>query len=349
MSEKTMRAMIYHGPGDLRLEEVPVPEPADDELLVRVRATTTCGTDLKAYKRPYRLLDPPCGFGHEFSGDVAKAGKKVKGFEPGMRVTAHNSAPCNRCFYCKHGQHNLCDNMIFNYGTYREYHIVPGPIVALNTFPIPDHVPYAQAPLIEPLMCVVHGQRVLQVQHGERVAVFGAGPIGLMHIQLSRLAGAVQVIAADMSDNRLRIAEKLGATHTVNASRGDTARAVRELTGGRGVDVAIEAAGAVEAWHTAINAVRKGGRVEFFGGLKEKTPVELDTSWIHYGELTLHGTFHGTPMDVHRAYELIVSGTVDTASLISDEMPLEKAVEALERMDRGEVIKVALRPDLPAG
>lgn len=346
MSDQTMRAMIYYGPGDLRLEEVAVPEPADDEILVKVRATTTCGTDLKAYKRPYRLLDPPCGFGHEFSGDVAKVGKNVNYFEPGMRVTAHNSAPCNRCFYCKQGQHNLCENMFFNYGAYREYHIVPAPVAALNTFQIPDHVSYNHAPLIEPLMCVVHGHRVLDIQHGERVAVIGAGPIGLMHLQLARLAGAVQVIVADLTDNRLRIAEELGATHTVNASRKDTAAVVRDLTGGRGVDVAIEAAGAVEAWHSAIQSVRKGGRVEFFGGLKEKTSVEFDTSWIHYGELTLHGTFHGTPLDVQRAFELIAAGTVDTGPLVSDEMPLEQAVEALKRMDRGEVIKIALRPDL---
>lgn len=345
MSDKTMRAMIFYGPGKLVLEEVQIPEPANDEILVQVRTSTTCGTDLKALKRGYRLLTPPCGFGHEFSGDVVRVGKQVKRFKPGMRVTAHNSAPCNRCFYCKQGQHNLCENIIFNYGTYAEYHIVPGPIVELNTFPIPNHVSYAQAPLIEPLMCVVHGQRVLQIQHGERVAVIGTGPIGLMHIQLSRLAGAVQIIAVDLSDKRLGIAKKLGATHTLSAGE-DNSKEIRRLTGGRGVDVAIESAGAVEAWHTAIHSVRKGGRVEFFGGLKENTPVEFDTGLIHYGELTLYGTFHGTPLDVQRAYELIVSGVVDTDSLISDEMPLEQAVEALGRMDKGEVIKVALRPDL---
>jgi L-iditol 2-dehydrogenase len=165
-------------------------------------------------------------------------------------------------------------------------------------------------------------------------------------VQLSRLAGAVQGIAVDLSDARLAVAEKLGATDTINAGREEPIEAIRGLTGGRGVDAAIEASGAVEAWHTALRCVRKGGRVEFFGGLKGDVPLQVDPSWIHYGELSLFGTFHGTPLDVRRAWDLIASHTVDTESLISDQMPLEKVVDALMRMERGEVIKVAIRPGL---
>jgi L-iditol 2-dehydrogenase len=346
MSGQTMRAMIFLGPGQLELRSVPVPKPADGEILLKIGCATTCGTDLKAFNRGYRLLNPPCGFGHECVGVVTETGAGVEGFTPGMRVVAHNSAPCNRCFYCKQGQQNLCENLIFNYGTYAEYITVPRPIVELNTFPIPDHLSDLQAPLIEPLMCVVHGHRVLQIRHGEHVAVIGTGPIGLMHVQLSRLAGAVQIIAVDLSDTRLAVAEKLGATDLINADKTEPVEAIRSLTQGRGVDAVIEAAGAVEAWYTALRSVRKGGRVEFFGGLKGDVPLQVDPAWIHYGEFSLYGTFHGTPVDAQRAYELIASGTVDTASLISDEMPLENVVDALKRMERGEVIKVAIRPDL---
>ena len=343
---KNMRAIIYLGPKKLEMRELPVPEPAEDEVLVKVRCATTCGTDLKTYKRGYHHLKPPCGIGHEFSGDVVEVGRDVVGFKPGMRVTAHNSAPCGTCFYCKHGQQNLCETPVFNYGTFREYHIIPGPIVRLNAFEIPEPVSYEQAPLVEPLSCVVHGHRVLRIAHGERVAIIGAGPIGLMHLQLALLSGAVEVISVDLSDTRLKTARKLGATHTVNAEKEDPVRAIRDITNGRGVDVAIEAAGDLGAWNTAFDSVRKGGRVEFFGGLKENTPVELDTYRIHYGELTLHGTFHSTPLDVQRAFDLIVSGVVDTLSLISDESPLEKVEEALQRMDTREVIKIAIKPDL---
>ncbi len=341
-----MRAVMYLGPGKLEMQEIPVPEPTEDEITVKIRCATTCGTDLKTYKRGYHLLNPPCRFGHEFAGDVVKVGAAVKKFRPGMRVTAHNSAPCNRCFYCKQGQHNLCENLIFNLGAFAEYITIPGPIVDLNTFPIPDHVPYAQAAMVEPLACVVHGHRVLQIQHGERVAVSGVGPIGLMHVQLSRLSGSVQIIAVDVSDARLDIAKTLGATDTVNPRRDDPVEAIRRLTGGRGVDVAIEAAGEVEAWHTAVQSVRKGGRVMFFGGLEGHTSFELDSHWMHYGELTLYASFHGTPLDAQHACELIVSGALDAQSLISDELPLEHVEQALLRMATGSVIKIAINPEL---
>lgn len=347
MSERNMRAMMYMEPGRLELHEVAVPKPGPDELLVRVRAATTCGTDLKTYKRGYHLLTPPTLFGHEYAGDIVEMGNDVRGFEVGMRVVAHNSAPCHRCHYCTRGQENLCENLLLNYGAYAEYITVPGPIVALNTFVVPDHVPYEVAALTEPLSAVVHGHRLLSIGHGETVAVIGAGgPIGLMHVQLSKLAGAVQVIAVDMNPKRLEMAARLGATHTVDASAEDTAERIRELTAGIGVDVAIESAGSLAAWNTAVDVARKGGRAQFFGGLKGGTAIELDTYRIHYDELTLIGTHHATPLDVRKAYDLIVTGTIDAGALITEERPLEELEEALLRMGSGDAIKVALKPEL---
>jgi L-iditol 2-dehydrogenase len=347
MPPKKMRAMMFLEPQKLELQEIPVPETGPGEILVKVRAATTCGTDVKSYLRGYHLLSPPCPFGHEFSGDVAGVGPDVKNFRPGMRIVAHNSAPCCHCFFCKHGQHNLCENLLFNFGTYAEYIKVPAPIVSLNTFQIPDRLTYAEASIMEPLVSVVHGQRLLNIQPGEHVALIGAGgPIGLMHLQMAERSGAAQIIAVDLSDTRLGVARNLGANVTINPRSEEPVKAIKDLTGGRGVDVAIECAGSLQAWQTAVDSVRKGGRVEWFGGLKGDKPIELDTRWIHYGELTLHGTFHGTPLDVHRAFELISSGVIDVKSLISDELPLERVEEALKMVIEGEVIKIAINPEL---
>lgn len=349
-SEKSMRAMVFLGPEQLDLRQIPIPKPGPGELLVRVRSATTCGTDAKTYRRGHHLMVPPTTFGHEFAGDIVEVGKKVENFEVGMRVVPHNSAPCQTCYYCKHGQENLCGDILWNFGAYAEYAIIPAPIVRLNTFEIPDQLSYAQASILEPLVSVTHGQRIIQIKPGEHVAIIGAGgPIGLMHVQMAVYAGAAQVIAVDLSDTRLQVAKRLGATSLINPNGQDPVEGIKQLTQGRGVDVSIESAGAKEAWLTAIQAVRKGGRVLWFGGLKGGTPIELDTHWIHYGELSLHGTFHGTPLDVHRSFELIRSGVIDTEALISEEQPLEAVEESLLRMIRGEVVKISINPQFPEG
>lgn len=348
MSDKTMRAVMYLEPGKIELREVPVPIAGPDEILVRIRAALTDGTDLKTYRRGHPNITPPAMFGHEFAGDIAEVGGEVKGFEVGMRVVPHNSAPCLKCYYCKRGDHSMCDNIYFNRsGAYAEYAVVPSNILRLNTFQIPEHISYAQAAVMEPLSCVVHGQDVIQIQPGETVAIIGAGgSIGLMHLQLALRRGATKVIAVDVNPGRLNLARDLGATHIIDASKDDPVEAIKDATGGHGVDVSIESAGAVEAWHTAINAVRKGGRVLWFGGLKPGTMIELDTKWIHYGELTLYGVFHATPIDVQRAFDFIVSGVIDTEILISGERPMDQLEEVLQMMIKGDCIKMAIRPDL---
>jgi L-iditol 2-dehydrogenase len=198
--------------------------------------------------------------------------------------------------------------------------------------------------ILEPLVSVVHGQRLIDIQPGERVAIVGVGPIGLMHLQMAIRAGASKVFVSDFSDTRLSVARNLGASATINPHRDDPVETVKGLTDGRGVDVAIESAGTKEAWLTALRSVRKGGRVLWFGGLKRDTFIDLDTYWIHYGEITLYGTFHGTPLDAQRSYELIASGVVDTGVLISGELPLGKVEDALKMMKRGEVVKMLIDP-----
>lgn len=341
-----MRGIVYLGPGRLEIQDVPLPEPGPGEIVVKVGAALTCGTDLKTYLRGHPIQKPPMLWGHEFSGDVAAVGAGVTAFAPGMRVVAHNSAPCGRCFWCRHEQQGLCPEIIYNYGAYAEYVRVPAPIVALNTYRLPDHVSYQEAAAMEPLSTVVHGQRVLGIQPGERVAIMGAGgPIGLMHLQMAKARGASEIIAVDLKPARLAIARELGATHIINAAETDPVAAIRELTDGIGVDAAIESAGSLATWQGAPKATRKGGRVLWFGGLPGGTQVEVDAYDVHYGELTFYGVYHCTPVDVYTAFSLIGSGVVNTKVLVTREAPLEGVEEALLSMRDGTAVKVAILPN----
>jgi len=345
MEAESMRAVAYLEPGVLELRHVPVPGVGPGDILVRVRVALTCGTDVKTYRRGHPKVPPPTLFGHEFAGDIVAVGSDVQGFEPGMRVVAGNTAPCNTCFYCKHGQQNLCDNLVVNLGAFAEYIRVPEPIVRQNTYCIPDSLPYRHAALMEPLACVIHGQDLIRIRPGETVMIIGAGgPIGLMHLQLALRQGATQVIAVDLKDERLAVAERLGATRLVHGEREDPVAVARELTAGRGADVVIESAGAKPAWLAAVSAARKGGRVLWFGGLPGGTQVEVDATRVHYDELTLIGPYHLTPLDCFRALRLIEAGVINPEPLITHERPLEQLEEALRMMMEGQCIKTAIVP-----
>lgn len=347
MAEQTMRAVYYEAPKKLSMHSVGVPNPEPGEIVVRVRTALTCGTDLKTYLRGHPKFKPPAPFGHEFAGDIVAVGEGVDHFQIGWRVTANVFAPCGTCYYCTHKQGNLCEAMVYNLGAFAEYFRIPATIVRHNTFVLPNDFEYSHAAILEPLVSVVHGQRRAAIQPGEHVAIIGAGgAIGLMHLQMAKAAGAAQIIAVDQNDARLEVALTLGATSAINTRLTDVVRFVHDQTGGRGADVSIECAGALPAWEDALASVRKGGRVLWFGGLPAGTNIELDTARIHYDELTLLGTHGGTPLDAHRAFELLTHGVVRADHLISDTLPLEETAEALNRMARGEVIKIALQPDL---
>ena len=343
--EDEMRAVFYLGPEQVDLRRTPIPQPQAGELLVRVRAATTCGTDVKTFRRGHPKFPPPFIFGHEFAGDVVEIGAGVEKFRPGMRVTANVFAECGHCFFCQRGQGNLCENLVYNFGAFAEYNIIPVSIARLNTFEIPAHISYAQAALLEPLVTVVHGQGLLGIRPGETVAIIGAGgPISLMHLQMAQKAGVSQVIAVGHSASRLEIARQLGATAVIDARERDTVEEIRALTGGYGADVVIECAGTKLAWETALDAVRKGGRVLWFGGLPAGTKVEIDAARVHYGEISLLGIHGGTAQDARKAFEFITSGEINVLPLLSEELPLEQAEQALRKMIRGDAIKVALIP-----
>jgi L-iditol 2-dehydrogenase len=346
----SMLAIRFYKPGELKAEQVPVPELGAGELLVKSSVALTCGTDVKMYKRGHPLANPPQIMGHEFAGTVAAVGKGVENFRAGMKVVAANSAPCNTCFYCLSHQPNLCEHLNeslvgFTWpGAYAEYVRVPERIVRQNTFQIPDGVALENVASLEPLACVVHGWDLVDPVPGGSVVIIGGGPIGLLHAQLARLNGAGNVILCDVMEERLREAQGVGVDVTINSANEDLANRILTLTDNRGADLVVEAVGRPETWETAPHLARKGGSVLLFGGCPSGTRVSFNTESIHYGELQIQGAFHHTPSAVARAFRLIVSGQVDIGPLISREMPLEKAEEALQLMGSGKALKIALRP-----
>lgn len=346
----SMLAIRFYNPGEVRAEQVPVPQAGPGELVAKSAVALTCGTDVKMFKRGHVLMKPPQIIGHEFAGTVIEVGAGVKNFKPGMRIAAANSAPCNRCFYCMMRQPNLCEHlnetlMGFTWpGTYAEYVRVPERIVRQNTFQVPDDVTLDHVASLEPLACVVHGWDLVGVEAGGTALVIGGGPIGLLHAQLARLHGATQVALCDVVDQRLEEAKKVGTEIVINSNTENLADRVNDLTDGRGADIVIEAVGRKETWESTNQLVRKGGTVLLFGGCASGTNVTFNADKIHYGELHVQGAFHHTPSAVERAFNLIVKGQVSIGPLISHEMPLEKAEEALKMMGEGKALKIALRP-----
>jgi L-iditol 2-dehydrogenase len=343
-----MQAAVFYAPGDVRIEEIPVPIAGSGEVVVRIHRALTCGTDLKTFRRghPTIMQHVPTPFGHEFAGEIVAVGADVVDhWRPGMRVVAANSAPCNHCHYCRLGRQSLCENLSFLWGAYAEYIAIPSAIVAHNLYEIPDLMSFETAALTEPLACAVHGIAETPIAVGDLVAVNGAGPIGLMFVRLAALRGA-QVIASDLSPARLAAARALGASETVCVRDvEDQVAAVRALTpGGRGVDAAIEAVGLPEVWEKTVQMVRPGGTVNLFGGAKGGSAFSVSTTLLHYSELTIKGVFHHTPRYVETALSLLASGLVPANAFISGERPLMDVIDALEAMGRGEVIKYAIVP-----
>ncbi|MBL7200227.1 MAG: zinc-binding dehydrogenase [Anaerolineae bacterium] len=340
-----MRAVLFYAPGDIRYGETPRPEPGPGEVLIKIEVALTCGTDLKTYRRghPVLIKETPSVFGHEWAGVVAELGPGAEGFSIGQRVTAPNSAPCGRCFYCRRGRLSLCEDLQLLNGAYAEFIAVPERIVEQNLMLIPDHVPFRHAPLTEPLACALHGIERSRIELGDTVCVIGHGPIGLMLTRLAKLKGA-RVIVVGRNPHKLEKARQFGADELVDITAvSDPVEAVRGLTqAGRGVDVAIEAVGYPETWEQAIAMARPGGLVNLFGGCESGTRIKVDTRRLHYDELEIIGVFHHTPRYARAALALIASAQIDADALITHEMPLENLEQAFHLMTSGGALKVAI-------
>jgi L-iditol 2-dehydrogenase len=312
--------LILHAPGDLRLEDVPDPHPGEGDVLLQVEVALTDGTDRKAYHRghPVLLGELPSPFGHEVCGiDVAS----------GRRVVAANSAPCGACGPCRRGQETLCERLLpLLNGAYAELLLVPKRIASRNLLPVPPGLSAELAALTEPLACCLHGIGVAGVEHGQTVAVVGLGPIGLMLCACVADAGA-RPVAVGSREERRALASSFGAV----------------TSDPEGVDVAIEAAGTVEAWERALDLVRPGGTVLAFGGLPRDARVSIDAYRIHYEEVRLVGSFHHTPRHVRAALAFLASGAYPFERLITHEVGLEGVAGLFDDPPR-DYLKASVRP-----
>lgn len=343
-----MTAAVLYGKEDVQIETVDVPQIGRGDVLVRVRAALTCGTDVKVFRRGYhaRMIVPPALFGHELGGDIVAMGKDVRGFKMGQRVVAANSAPCGECFYCQRNQENLCEDLLFNNGAYAEYIRIPERIVRKNMYEVPDHVSYQDAALVEPLACVLRGLEESGVRPGDTIAVIGLGPIGMMFVRLAKAVCNARVIAIGRRPQQLLRASRMGADETVlNCDGADVVGPVHEMTGGRGADVVIEAVGQPEVWQLAIKLLRRGGVVNFFGGCPDGTLLSLDTNLLHYSELTCKASFHHTPALIRKALDLVSRGYVGAKDFVNHSEPLTNLLQVMQHlMSHNGHLKTAIIP-----
>jgi L-iditol 2-dehydrogenase len=362
-SDRPVLAALLYGKEDFRLEQVADPTPEAGEVVIRVKAATTCGTDLKVWRRGghAKMLKPPTPFGHEAAGEIVALGAGVENWKVGDRVVANNSAPCMTCFFCQKREYSLCQNLLFNNGTFAEYLKIPAAIVQHNLLPIPADLPYDWASMTEPLACVLHGAARSNVQPGDRVVILGDGAIGLMFVAALASGQGDWIAPSPLehspspfseiflfggNDSRLQVGKKLGAAKTFNYKHLENVPAfVKDLTDGWGADVVIEATGVPAVWETAIACARPGATVNLFGGCPRDTRITVNTEQLHYSELTLKGVFHNTPQYVRAALNLLASHALPFELLLNGKQPLTNLAQVFEEMRDRKVIKVAIVPE----
>lgn len=331
-----MKVARFHAPGDIRVEDAPEPQ---GDLVIRVRNCSTCGTDNKIYRYGHHHIRPPRVMGHEIAGEVVGTGERVQ-------VIA--AIPCGTCPDCVRGRMTVCPNqesMGYHYdGGFAEYMAIPAKVVAVNGVNrIPDGVSFAEASVAEPLACVLNGQELARVGAGDDVVVMGAGPIGCLHVRLARARGAARVFLVDVNAERLAMAAALVRPDAV--FDGDAVEQVLKATGGRGPDVVITAAAAGAAQEQAVRMAARQGRISFFGGLPKDDPIiSLDSNLVHYRELTIVGANGSSPAHNAEALRLIASGDVPVADLITHRLPLERVLDGIDLVARGQAIKVTIEP-----
>lgn len=338
-------AARLHAPGDLRIEEVPFETLGAGEVRVQIGAATTCGTDRKTFARGHPVLIKayPSRIGHEMAGTICEVGEHVDGFGVGDRVVIPNSAPCLNCFFCKKQNPNLCEKLVFLNGAYAQYIVVPEQIVKNNLHKIPDQLEFAKASLTEPLACVIHALEHMHFKSGETVAVVGTGPMALFFVQLIAKAKGTSIIIG-RNAKRLEILKSCGANLTINSNLPDWVEQLKSVTGGHGVDLAVEAVGQPNLWAHTFNLVRPGGRVCLYGGCKQDTTFTLDTYRLHYQEITVSGVFHHTPDTIRAAIKMLTENQIVTNILLNDVHPLADLPQILASEDKNQPFKSVIVP-----
>jgi L-iditol 2-dehydrogenase len=338
----------FYSPGDIRVEDAPEPSPGPGDVKIRVRNCSTCGTDVKISKFGHHHIRPPRVMGHEIAGEVVEAGEDVTGWRPGDRVQVIAAIPDGTCEECRRGRMTVCPNqesMGYHYdGGFAEYMIVPAKVLAVDGLNrIPDGLGFDEASVAEPLACVLNGQELARIGDGDDVVIIGAGPIGCLHVRLARARGAARVFLADLNPDRLAMsAERVRPDAAIST---DLVDQVMKLTDGRGADAIVTAAASGAAQEQALQMAARQGRISFFGGLPKDDPViACDSNLVHYRELTIVGANGSSPSHNARALDLIASGAVPVADLITDRLPLTDVLDGIDIVARGTAIKVTIEP-----
>lgn len=348
-----MLALRFYAPEDLRLEDVPEPTCGTDEVKIRVKNCSTCGTDVKIRKNGHQNLTPPRIIGHEIAGEVVEVGSGVAGdWKPGDRVQIIAAVPCGKCHECRKGWMAVCQNQTsvgYQYdGGFAEYMIVPREVLAVDGMNrIPDGVGFAEASAAEPFACAINAQEQLGIEPGDDVVIFGAGPIGCLHVRIARgVHRAGRVILVDINSERLKMsADAVKPDVVINASEVNIVEEILKLTGGRGADVIITATPANITQEQAVSMAARNGRISFFGGLPKTNPtITLDSNLVHYRQLHIHGANGSAPEHNRRALDYIASGEVPVADLITRRIRLRDVMDAFGIVERGEAIKVTVEP-----
>jgi L-iditol 2-dehydrogenase len=352
-----MKALRYYAPEDVRLEDVPEPVCGPDEIKIRVRNCSTCGTDVKILHNGHQNLTPPRTIGHEIAGDIVEVGAEVNpaygtDWAEGDRVQVIAAVPCGECHECAKGWMAVCQNqtsMGYQYdGGFAEYMIVPRQVLKVDGLNrIPDNVGYDEASAAEPFACAINAQDLLGIEPGDTVVVFGAGPIGCMHIRIARgVHDCGPVYLVDVNDARLKMsADAVHPDEVINAADTDVVARVLELTGGRGADVVITATAANITQEQAIAMAARNGRISFFGGLPKTNPtITCDSNVVHYRQLHIHGANGSAPEHNKRALQYISTGQVPVKDLITRHIALDEVLDAFGIVQNGEAIKVTVEP-----
>jgi len=346
-----MRVARFHAPGDIRIEDAPEPSPGPGDVKIRVRACSTCGTDVKISRFGHQNITPPRVMGHEIAGEVVQVGADVTGWAPGDRVQVIAAIPCGTCPDCLAGRMTICPNqtsMGYQFdGGFAEFMIVPKVVLDVDGLNrIPAGVSFAEASVAEPLACAINAQELVQVSPGNDVVIIGSGPIGCLHVQVARSRGAARVFLVELSRERLDMAAALVKPDAaICAAEEDPIEAVLALTDGRGADVIITAAASGKAQEQALQMVARQGRISFFGGLpKDNSVIALDSNLVHYRELMIIGANGSSPAHNKQALAMIADGRVPVKDLITHRLPLEQVLDGIGIVSRGEAIKVTIEP-----
>ena len=345
-----MKAAVYYGIGNIKVEDVPVPEIGEGDILLKVLSCAICGTDLRIYRHGHKKVKPPHIIGHEVSGIIEKVGKKVENYKVGEKVLLVTEVGCNTCEWCLEGRKNLCPEMkAFGYhypGGFAQFMKIPEEAVEQgNLIPFSDKLSFEEASLIEPLSCCINGQDYLNIGLGSTVVVIGSGPIGLMHCELAKSKGAGKVILIDILSSRLEMAKKFSVDYFINSSTNDPIEKVKEITNGKGANVVIVACPSGEAQVEAIKMVGIRGRVSFFGGLPpDKSHITIDSNLIHYKEISIFGAFASSNQHYYKALKSVESGKINLKKFITFTYPIEKIEDGINRSIEGKAIKVVIKP-----